>query len=261
MSGENTKAIDRSDERVRHDDSAAGVVRAFYDRVRSGDLGMLPVAVGLVVISVVFTSLNPLFLEPNNLVNLLFDCATVGVISLGIVCVLMLGEIDLSVGSMSGLASAIVGVAWVNMGLPLPLAILMAVAAGALVGAVYAILLNWIGMPSFVSTLAGLLGTIIGLIEAFTAVSNADLADKAELLSASISVGMNCTAFGLMVAIPLVLVHSMLQSKTSKIVMGIEMASVKFLNALTDRAVHQKTALGAGAAEAFVSQNPAPQPA
>ena len=107
---------------------------------------------------------------------------------------------------------------------------------------------------SNMATLAGLLGTIIGLIEAFTAVSNADLADKAELLSASISVGMNCTAFGLMVAIPLVLVHSMLQSKTQKIVMGIEMASVKFLNALTDRAVHQKTALGAGAAEEYVAR-------
>ena len=114
---------------------------------------------------------------------------------------------------------------------------------------------------SNMATLAGLLGTIIGLIEAFTAVSNADLADKAELLSASISVGMNCTAFGLMVAIPLVLVHSLLQSKTGKIVMGIEMASVKFLNALTDRAVHQKTALGVGAAEAFVSPTSAPQPA
>ena len=114
---------------------------------------------------------------------------------------------------------------------------------------------------SNMATLAGLLGTIIGLIEAFTAVSNADLADKAELLSASISVGMNCTAFGLMVAIPLVLVHSLLQSKTGKIVMGIEMASVKFLNALTDRAVHQKTALGVGAAEAFVSPASAPQPA
>jgi biopolymer transport protein ExbB len=114
---------------------------------------------------------------------------------------------------------------------------------------------------SNMATLAGLLGTIIGLIEAFTAVSNADLADKAELLSASISVGMNCTAFGLMVAIPLVLVHSMLQSKTATIVTGIEMASVKFLNALTDRAVHQKTALGAGAAEEFVSRQPSPQPA
>jgi len=58
-----------------------------------------------------------------------------------------------------------------------------------------------------------------------------------------------------------VLVHSLLQSKTGKIVMGIEMASVKFLNALTDRAVHQKTALGVGAAEAFVSPTSAPQPA
>jgi D-xylose transport system permease protein len=75
---------------------------------------MLPVAVGLVVISIVFTALNPVFLAPNNLVNLLFDCATVGIISLGIVCVLMLGEIDLSVGSMSGLASAIFGTLWVN---------------------------------------------------------------------------------------------------------------------------------------------------
>ena len=112
------------------------------------------------------------------------------------------------------------------------------------------------------STLAGLLGTIIGLIHAFTAVSNADPADKAELLSASISIGMNCTAFGLMVAIPLVLVHQVLQSKTATIVSGIEMASVKFLNALTDRAVHAKVALGTGAAEEFVSRQPAvPQPA
>jgi len=115
---------------------------------------------------------------------------------------------------------------------------------------------------SNMATLAGLLGTIIGLIEAFTAVSNADLADKAELLSASISIGMNCTAFGLMVAIPLVLVHSVLQSKTAKIVTGIEMASVKFLNSLTDRAVHARTALGTGAADEFVSrQAPTAQPA
>jgi hypothetical protein len=65
-----------------------------------------------------------------------------------------------------------------------------------------------------------------------------------------------------MVAIPLVLVHSVLQSKTAKIVTGIEMASVKFLNSLTDRAVHARTALGTGAADEFVSrQAPAAQPA
>lgn len=160
MRHDTTKTMDRADERVRRDDGVTGAWRAFVDRIRSGDLGMLPVAVGLVVISVVFSSLNPLFLAPNNLVNLLFDCATIGVISLGIVCVLVLGEIDLSVGSMSGLASAVVGVVWVSMGLPLPLAITMALAAGALVGAVYAALLNWIGMPSFVSTLAGLLALL-----------------------------------------------------------------------------------------------------
>lgn len=160
MSEAKITPLDRADERVRHDDTIKGAVLAFVDRVRSGDLGMLPVAVGLVVISAVFTSLNPLFLAPNNLVNLLFDCATVGVISLGIVCVLMLGEIDLSVGSMSGLASALIGMFWVNMGLPLPLAILIALAAGALIGAIYASLFNWIGMPSFISTLAGLLALL-----------------------------------------------------------------------------------------------------
>lgn len=65
--------LDRSDERVRHDDSLAAMAKGFIDRVRSGDLGMLPVAVGLVVISIVFSALNPIFLAPNNLVNQLFE--------------------------------------------------------------------------------------------------------------------------------------------------------------------------------------------
>lgn len=156
------QTLDRADARVRHDDSLAGALRDFTDRLRSGDLGMLPVIVGLVLISAVFSALNPVFLAPNNLVNLLFDCATVGVISLGIVCVLMLGEIDLSVGSMSGLASAMIGVLWVNAGVSLPLAIVAALVAGALIGAVYALLFNRLGMPSFISTLSGLLA-ILGL--------------------------------------------------------------------------------------------------
>jgi biopolymer transport protein ExbB/TolQ len=81
-----------------------------------------------------------------------------------------------------------------------------------------------------IATLLGLLGTIIGLIAAFTAVANADPAEKATLLSQSISIAMNTTAFGLMVAIPLLLVHSILQSKTSAIVESLEIAVVKFLN-------------------------------
>jgi D-xylose transport system permease protein len=163
MSNENKSkplALDRSDERVSHADGIGGMVSAFISRVRSGDLGMLPVAIGLIVISTVFSILNPIFLAPNNLVNLLFDCATVGIISLGIVCVLILGEIDLSVGSMSGLASAIIGVLWVNSGISLPLAIGAALVTGAAVGALYAMLYNRLGMPSFVATLAGLLALL-----------------------------------------------------------------------------------------------------
>jgi biopolymer transport protein ExbB/TolQ len=81
-----------------------------------------------------------------------------------------------------------------------------------------------------IATLLGLLGTIIGLIAAFTAVANADPAEKATLLSQSISIAMNTTAFGLMAAIPLLLIHSMLQSKTSAIVESLEIAVVKFVN-------------------------------
>lgn len=154
-------ALDRSDERVRHDDTIAGAFRAFIDRIKAGDLGMLPVVVGLIVISVVFTSLNPVFLAPRNLTDLLFDCARVGVISLGIVCVLLLGEIDLSVGSVSGVASAIIGVVWVNMGFPIVLAIVAALLMGAFVGLVYSVLFNKLGMPSFIASLSGLL-TLLG---------------------------------------------------------------------------------------------------
>ena len=86
-----------------------------------------------------------------------------------------------------------------------------------------------------IATLLGLLGTIIGLINAFTAVSNANPAEKADLLSASISVAMNTTAFGLIVAIPLLLVHTLLQTKTTEIIDSLEMASVKFLNSITEK--------------------------
>ena len=86
-----------------------------------------------------------------------------------------------------------------------------------------------------VSTLLGLLGTIIGLIAAFTAVANADPAEKASLLSQSISVAMNTTAFGLMAAIPLLLFHSVLQTKTNEIVDSFEMAGVKLLNMISDQ--------------------------
>jgi len=92
----------------------------------------------------------------------------------------------------------------------------------------------YVGLLSNIATLLGLLGTIMGLIEAFTAVANANPAEKADLLSASISVAMNTTAFGLMVAIPLLLTHAKLTSTTGQIVDSLEMASVKALNSISN---------------------------
>jgi biopolymer transport protein ExbB len=86
-----------------------------------------------------------------------------------------------------------------------------------------------------IATLLGLLGTIMGLIQAFTAVANANPAEKADMLSASISVAMNTTAFGLMAAIPMLLIYTVLQTKTTELVDSLEMASVKFLNIMTER--------------------------
>jgi len=91
---------------------------------------------------------------------------------------------------------------------------------------------NYLSVLANIATLLGLLGTIIGLIAAFTAVAQADPAEKATLLSESISVAMNTTAFGLMAAIPLLLIHSLLQNKTVAIVDSIEMAGLKFLNVM-----------------------------
>ena len=98
---------------------------------------------------------------------------------------------------------------------------------------------GYVGLAANVATLLGLLGTIMGLIQAFTAVANANPAEKADLLSASISVAMNTTAFGLIVAIPLLVTHAVLAQKTGQIVAALETASVKTLNAIQTTAKRQ----------------------
>ncbi|VAW68306.1 MotA/TolQ/ExbB proton channel family protein [hydrothermal vent metagenome] len=97
----------------------------------------------------------------------------------------------------------------------------------------------YVALFSNISTLLGLLGTIMGLIDAFTAVANANPAEKADLLSASISVAMNTTAFGLMAGIPLLIVHALLTAKTGEIVDSLEMVSVKTLNIISEFAKRQ----------------------
>ncbi|MGN6503310.1 MAG: sugar ABC transporter permease [Pseudolysinimonas sp.] len=147
--------IEQQEEQAR---GFRGWVGDIVARVSAGDLGSIPVVVGLVVIWTTFQILNPTFLSSTNLVNLTMQCAAVGTMAIGIVLVLLIGEIDLSVGSVSGLASAILAVAFVQNGLPLVVAILMAIAAGALAGLVFGLLRTAFGVPSFVITLAGLLG-------------------------------------------------------------------------------------------------------
>lgn len=94
---------------------------------------------------------------------------------------------------------------------------------------------HYLSMFANIATLLGLLGTIIGLIKAFTAVAAVDPALKGEILSTSISVAMNTTAFGLMTAIPLILIYTVLQAKTTEIIVSLEMSVVKFLKLLTKR--------------------------
>jgi ABC-type xylose transport system permease subunit len=149
---------DLQDERLIASHGVSGAIAAFTARLRSGDLGSVPVVVGLIIIWAVFQFANSNFLSSRNLVNLTLQTTSVGVIALGIVLVLLLGEIDLSVGSVSGLSAAIFGVTFVNKGWPLVVAILASVAVGLVIGLFYGALYNRFGVPSFVITLAGLLG-------------------------------------------------------------------------------------------------------
>lgn len=149
---------DLQDERLISEQGLAGWLSATWGRIRTGDLGSLPVVIGLIVIWIVFQSLNSNFLSSRNLVNLTLQSAAVGTISIGVVLVLLLGQIDLSVGSISGLSSAVLAVGFVNHGWPMPVAIIAALVAGLLVGLLYGAIFTTFGVPSFVITLAGLLG-------------------------------------------------------------------------------------------------------
>jgi simple sugar transport system permease protein/D-xylose transport system permease protein len=153
-------ATDLQDERLRQAQGLRGALTALRHKIRDGDLGILPVIAGLIVIAIVFNSLNSIFLSSQNLSNLLLESVPVGVIALGIVCVLLVAEIDLSVGSVSGLSSALLAVLWVNKGLPVVAAVAISILAGAAIGAIYALLFNRVSVPSFVVTLAGLLAFV-----------------------------------------------------------------------------------------------------
>ncbi|MGX9294511.1 sugar ABC transporter permease [Tsukamurella paurometabola] len=151
-------AADLADERLIAAKGFGGLVRSQAARIKSGDLGTLPVIIGLIVISIVFYAVEPSFLSSRNLVSITQFAAPTGIIALGIVLVLLLGEIDLSVGSVSGVSAAVLAVLMVNHGVSEPLAILAALGSGLAIGLFYGLLFTRIGVPSFVFSLAGLLG-------------------------------------------------------------------------------------------------------
>ena len=143
--------------------------RRWWQGVKGGDLGSLPIFVGLIIIAIVFQSQNDQFLTAGNFVNLIVQMAAYAVIGMGIVFVLLLGEIDLSVGYVSGVAGVIAALLLLPDGneVPATVAILAALGAGAAIGVLHGLIITKIGVPSFVVTLAGLLawnGVVLLLI-------------------------------------------------------------------------------------------------
>jgi D-xylose transport system permease protein len=152
---------DLQDERLIRPVGFRENLSAQIKRIRTGDLGALPVVFGLLIICVIFTIINPVFLGAFNVGSIIMlYCAPYGVIAVGIVLVLLLGQIDLSVGSLSGVSAAIFSVLLINYHFPEWLVIIIALGAGALVGLIYAFLFIRFSVPSFVVTLAGLLALL-----------------------------------------------------------------------------------------------------
>ncbi len=146
---------------VPGESSLSDYVKGWLAGVRSGDLGSLPIIVGLIIIAVIFQSQNDNFLTAGNFVNLIVQAAAITVIAMGIVFVLLLGEIDLSVGYVSGVAGVIVALLTLPDGshqLAAGPTMVIALAAGAGIGILQGLIITKVGVPSFVVTLAGLLG-------------------------------------------------------------------------------------------------------
>jgi D-xylose transport system permease protein len=155
----------------------AGAWAAFRRRLSQGELGNLPVIVGIAIIWVIFYIANPNFLTPANLTNLILQITAMGTIALGIVLVLLLGEIDLSVGAVSGLAAAVMAVLNVKNGVPGWLAVLAALATGAVIGLFQGFWVTRFRIPAFVVTLAGYLAWTGALLLVLGSTGTVNLAD------------------------------------------------------------------------------------
>jgi D-xylose transport system permease protein len=144
---------------IREQAGLRGLAADYRRRIAQGDIGQLPVLVGLIAICTIFQiASHGVFLDSFNLVNLTLQMAAVGTISIGVVLILLLGEIDLTAGIVSGLCAAVMAVLNVNMDLPAPVALLAGTLTGTAVGLFQGFWITRFGIPSFVVTLAGLIG-------------------------------------------------------------------------------------------------------
>ncbi|WP_104523280.1 sugar ABC transporter permease [Blastococcus atacamensis] len=143
----------------RSADSLGGAVRAYFARVRGGDLGALPAILGIVALGLLFVVLRPeTFLTPRNMANLADQAAPIIILAMGLVFILLLGDIDLSAGVVSGVCAAVMAKLLADAGAPWYVAVLAAVVTGAAIGLFTGSLVGLIGIPSFVVTLALFLG-------------------------------------------------------------------------------------------------------
>jgi D-xylose transport system permease protein len=159
-------------------EESTGLLGELLRRLRQADLGALPVILGLVSIWVVFQIANPLFLTPLNLTNLMLQIAAMGTIAIGVVLVLLLGEVDLSLGAVSGLSAAVMAVLNVKAGIPAPLAVLAGLLTGGLIGLVQGWWVARLRVPSFIVTLAGQIGWTGALLYVLGNTGTVNLRDK-----------------------------------------------------------------------------------
>jgi D-xylose transport system permease protein len=157
----------------------AGYLGEFKRRVRGGELGPLPVIIGLAVIWLVFGLLDSQYFRASNAEFIAYYMAGLGLLSMGLVFVLLLGEIDLSVGSVSGLSAAVYAVLSVTHGVNPWLAVLLTLLTGAAIGALQGFIFAKIGVPAFVVTLAGFLAWQGVMLWLLGSTGTINLADKA----------------------------------------------------------------------------------
>ncbi len=199
-------------------ETLSGYLRRWWERVRAGDLGSLPIVVGLVVIAIVFGSLDSTFFVERNFTNLLLQMAAVATLAIGIVFVLLIGEIDLSVAFVSAVGGVVMTLLLRpgDPGWPWWLAIVVAVAITTIIGFVQSLVITKAGVPSFVVTLAGLLiwsGVVLILTTQFTTSGTIRIQDAVVV---GIANDFLTPVWGWVIGVAVVVAYALLQLQTAR---------------------------------------------